>query len=69
MTELLKEFQPIGGTGNNLIDPSLNAEAGDPELRLAPANFAAGTTDGLVDECGSRREYPGCGRPLAERSD
>jgi peroxidase len=38
----------IDGTGNNVIDPSEGA-AGSDETRIAPANFAAGTTDTPVD--------------------
>lgn len=37
---LLGEFRPIGGSGNNLKDPSLNAIPGNAELALAPPNFA-----------------------------
>jgi hypothetical protein len=44
---LLKEFRPIGGTGNNLHGP--NPLPGTPELALAPLNFARGTRDGLVN--------------------
>ena len=46
---LLKEFRPIGGSGNNLQNPRLDAVPGAPEQRLAPPNFAPGTKDGLVD--------------------
>jgi peroxidase len=46
---LLKEFRPIGGTGNNLENPALDAVPGNPELALAPLNFAPGTQDGLVN--------------------
>jgi peroxidase len=45
---LLSTFRPIGGTGNNLQNPSLDAVPGSPELNLAPLNFAPGTNDGLV---------------------
>jgi peroxidase len=45
---LLQEFRPIGGTGNNLKDPSLNAVPGNAEIALTPRNFAPGTGDGLV---------------------
>ena len=38
----------IDGTGNNLADPTLGAANSD-EVRLAPANFAPGTTDTPVD--------------------
>jgi peroxidase len=46
---LLPEFRPIGGTGNNLQNPALDVVPGDAEIALAPLNFAAGTTDDLVD--------------------
>jgi peroxidase len=45
---LLQEFRPIGGSGNNLDNPKLDAIPGNPERALAPLNFAPGTTDGLV---------------------
>jgi peroxidase len=44
----LQEFRPIGGLRNNLRNPSLDALPGDPELRLAPLNFAAGPGNPLV---------------------
>jgi peroxidase len=46
---LLSEFRPIGGTGNNLRFPGLNAIPGSPEIALTPLNFAPGTNDGLVN--------------------
>jgi peroxidase len=46
---LLKAFRPIGGSGNNLENPDLNAVPGSAELALAPLNFARGTNDGLVN--------------------
>jgi peroxidase len=46
---LMREFRPIGGTGNNLQRPNLNAVPGTPELALAPLNFGRGTKDGLVN--------------------
>ncbi len=46
---LLKEFRPIGGTGNNLENPTLDAVPGSPERALAPQHYADGTADGLVD--------------------
>ncbi len=46
---LLSEFRPIGGTGNNVQNPNLNAVPNSPELTLAPLNFAPGTSNGLVD--------------------
>lgn len=45
---LLAEFRPIGGSGNNLENPSLDVTANSPELALAPLNFARGTNDGMV---------------------
>ena len=44
---LLREFRPIGGGGNNLRFPGLNVLPGNPELAIAPLNFA-GPNDGLV---------------------
>ncbi len=46
---LLKEFRPIGGIGNNLVNPNFNAVPGSPEIALAPLNFAAGANDPLVN--------------------
>jgi peroxidase len=46
---LLKEFRPIGGSGNNLENPDLDVVPGSPEMALAPLNFAPGTRDGLVN--------------------
>jgi peroxidase len=46
--ELLKEFRPIGGNGNNLVNPGLNVVPGTAEIAIAPLNFAPGTKDGLV---------------------
>ncbi len=46
---LLREFRPIGGSGNNLGNPNLDAVPGNPEIAIAPLNFAPGTKDGLVD--------------------
>ncbi len=48
-TSLLSEFRPIGGSGNNLENPNLDAVPDNPELALAPLNFARGTNDGLVN--------------------
>ncbi len=45
---LLSEFRSIGGSGNNLQNPSLDAVPDAPELALTPLNFAPGTSDGLV---------------------
>jgi heme peroxidase len=47
-TMLLREFRPIGGGGNNLANPALNAVPGTPELAIAPLNFAHGTNNGLA---------------------
>jgi peroxidase len=46
--DALPEFRPIGGTGNNLQNPKLDAIPGNAELNLAPLNFAARTRDGLI---------------------
>ena len=46
---LLEEFRPIGGFGNNLEKPHLDVVPGSPEIALAPLNFAPGTHDGLVN--------------------
>jgi peroxidase len=49
-TGLLKEFRPIGGSGNNLKNPGLNVVPNSPEIALAPLNFAPGKpSDSLVD--------------------
>ena len=45
---LLREFRPIGGVGNNLANPNLDVVPGSPELNLAPLNFGPGTNDPLV---------------------
>jgi peroxidase len=47
-TELLTQFRPIGGAGNNLVNPGLNVVPGAAEIALTPLNFAPGTNDGLV---------------------
>ena len=52
-SSLLAEFRTIDGTGNNLDNPSFNA-AGSAELRIAPANFAADTANGLIDAPNAR---------------
>lgn len=46
--QLLPEFRPIGGAGNNLSNPNLNVIPGNPEIALTPLRFARGTKDGLV---------------------
>lgn len=46
--ELLTEFRPIGGSGNNIVNPGLNAVPGTPQIALAPLNFAPGTNNGLI---------------------
>jgi peroxidase len=46
---LLSEFRPVGGSGNNLRFPWLDAIPGSSEIALAPLNFARGTKDGLVN--------------------
>jgi hypothetical protein len=45
---LLPEFRPIGGAGNNLLNPQLDAIPGSPELNIAPLNFSRGANDQLV---------------------
>lgn len=50
---LLERFQPVGGIANT-VNPELNPTPGTPEFRIAPANFAPGTTDGLVDAPNAR---------------
>jgi peroxidase len=45
---LLPEFRPIGGAGNNIDNPVLDAVPGNPERALAPLNFAPGKTNPLV---------------------
>ena len=47
--QLLNEFRPIGGSGNNLQNPSLNPTPGSAELNLAPLNFSGGAKDNLVN--------------------
>jgi peroxidase len=47
--QLLDEFRPIGGSGNNLVNPDLDVVPNTPEIALTPLNFAPGTDDGLVD--------------------
>src|SRR3954468_10605137 len=42
-------FPPIGGAGNNLTHPELDAVPGSAELNLAPLHFAPGTERGLVE--------------------
>jgi len=46
---LLPEFRPIGGVGNNLQKPALNAIPNSPEIAIAPLNFAPGTKNGLIN--------------------
>ena len=46
---LLPEFRTADGSGNNLTNAALNAVAGSVETRIAPANFAPGTTNDLID--------------------
>jgi hypothetical protein len=48
VTKLLSEFRTIDGSGNNQANPTEDTP-GTGEGRIAPANFAVGTTDGLVD--------------------
>jgi peroxidase len=53
MATRLFEFRTIDGSGNNLDNPLLNA-AGSAEIRIAPANFAPGTVNGLIDATNAR---------------
>ena len=46
---LLEEFRPIGGGGNNLVNPDFDPVPGSAELNIAPLNFASGTDDDMVD--------------------
>jgi hypothetical protein len=41
-------FRTTDGTDNNQTQPNMNA-TNSPETRIAPPNFAPGTTNGLVD--------------------
>ena len=67
---LLPEFRTPDGSGNNLTSPALNAVAGGVETRIAPANFAPGTTNGLVDAPNAREiSNVVSGGPDAETSD
>jgi peroxidase len=45
---LLSTFEPIGGIGTNPINPSLDPVPNSPETALTPANYAPGTTNGLI---------------------
>jgi peroxidase len=44
MTSLLTSFRPIGGAGNNLVNPTFDPAPGTPELNIAPADFGPGRT-------------------------
>jgi peroxidase len=46
---LLNEFRPIGGAGNNLVNPRFNQAPGTAERTIAPLNFKPGTANGLID--------------------
>ena len=46
---LLAEFRPIGGSGNNLQNRAFDAVPGSPEIALVPLNFAPGVGNGLAD--------------------
>ena len=46
--QLLTDFRPIGGGGNNIDNPSYNAIPGIGERNLAPLYFAAGAKDSLI---------------------
>ena len=41
---LLKEFRPIGGSGNNLQHPNFDPIPGSPEIALAPINLGRGNS-------------------------
>lgn len=47
-TELLTDFRPIGGLGNNIVDPGINAVPGIPQIALTPLNFAPGTNNVVI---------------------
>ena len=49
IVNLLTQFRPIGGTGNNLKHPKLDVPPGAPEINLSPLSFAPGTHGGLVN--------------------
>ncbi len=49
IVNLLTQFRPIGGTGNNLKHPKSGVPPGAPEINLSPLNFAPGTHGGLVN--------------------
>jgi len=42
-------FRTIDGSGNNLLNPVYNAVVGTEEIRITPAHYKSGTTNGLVD--------------------
>ena len=68
--EFLPEYRSVDGTGNNLTNPSLNADAGSVETRIAPADFAPGTSNGLIDGPNPREiSNVVSGGPDAETSD
>jgi Animal haem peroxidase len=46
-------FRTIDGSGNNQGDPTVNSTGGDM-VRIAPANFATGTTDTPIDGANPR---------------
>src|SRR3984893_6797713 len=52
---LLREFRPIGGVGNNLANTNLAVVPASPELNLAARNFGPGTNDPLVSGPNPRR--------------
>jgi len=51
---LLNQFRPIGGFGNNLVNPGLDVLVGNPELIIAPLLFAPNTNDGLISATNAR---------------
>ena len=42
-------FRTIDGSDNNLDNPTYNSSAGSEMIRIAPANFAAGTFNTPID--------------------
>ena len=48
LVKWLPEFRPVGGAGNNLVNPNFNAVPGSAEIALAPLNFAVGSNDALA---------------------
>ena len=66
---LLAEFRPIGGSGNNLQNRNFDPVPGSPEIALAPLNFAPKTRNGLVDGPNPDDQQCHCRRHWSERSE